>query len=267
MKNITDIQELKNIQLDILKYVDNFCQLHKITYFMCGGTLIGAVRHKGFIPWDDDIDIMMKRDDYERFIELFSKEKSYYKVYSHHIQKKYPHAYAKVADDRTVLLNNINGAIEMGVNIDVFPIDDLPDNEKIIKNLFEKSFSLNRKLSLKQIKISTNRSIIKNIILLIGRFIYSFTKVHKVIVSLNENATKYRGSNGMKCADLVAGFGYKEIQDRSNLSKAIKMKFEDTEFMAPIGYDKYLRGMYGDYMTLPPKEKRTSHHDFSAYWK
>lgn len=71
----------------------------------------------------------------------------------------------------------------------------------------------------------------------------------------------------MKCADLVAGFGYKEIQDRSNLSKAIKMKFEDTEFMAPIGYDKYLRGMYGDYMTLPPKEKRTSHHDFSAYWK
>lgn len=267
MKRITDVSELKTIQYEILKVVDKFCVENEITYFMCGGTLIGAIRHEGFIPWDDDIDIMMKRDDYERFIELFAKEKSYYKVYSHILQKDYPHAYAKVADERTVLLNGINGAIKMGINIDVFPIDDLPNDEKEIKHLVEKSILLNRKLLLKQIKLSKKRSLIKNVIILIGKILYSPISVHELLVQLNTNAVKYRGCKGEKCADLVAGFGYKEIQDRKNLSKVIKLQFEDAKFMAPIGYDNYLKGMYGDYMILPPIEKQISHHDFVAYWK
>lgn len=266
MKPINEINELKLIQLNILKHVDHFCRQNNIPYFICGGTLIGAVRHNGFIPWDDDIDIMMKRDDYERFIQFFSQNDGYYKVYSHKLQKEYPHAYAKVADERTLLVNNINGAIKMGVNIDLFPIDDLPDEDYLVKELFNRSFALNRKLSLKQIKLSKNRSIFKNLILILGRVICSYISTYELIERLNQNAVKFRGCKGSKCADLVAGFGYKEIQDRENLAETIEVKFEDSYFLAPIGFDKYLRGMYGDYMKMPPKEKQISHHAFEAYW-
>ena len=98
------IEELKEIQINILDYVDDFCKRHHIKYFLSGGTLIGAVRHKGYIPWDDDIDICMLRSDWERFVELFSKEKNTdYRVYSHLIEKSFVFPYAKVSYEKTIL--------------------------------------------------------------------------------------------------------------------------------------------------------------------
>lgn len=267
MKYINDLEELKSIQLNILVDVDRFCRENNIRYFMCGGTLIGAVRHKGFIPWDDDIDIMMLREDYSKFIKLYSKEKGYYKVFDFTLQNKYPHAYAKVADERTVLMNEIHGAIQMGVNIDVFPIDDLPDDKESVVRIIKKSLRLNNILSLKQIKYNNKRSLYKNLALLIGRVLFCWYPTKNILKELNNNAIKYSHSQGQKCADLVAGFGYKEIQDRANLQDVIELPFENHTFFAPVGYDNYLRGMYGDYMQLPPVEKRVSHHEFRAWWK
>lgn len=131
MKEI-NTEDLKRIQIQILLHIDVFCTKHELRYFISGGTLIGAIRHKGFIPWDDDIDIMMLREDYEKFIVLYSQEdKSPYHLYSHNQLHSYPYPFAKMDDSRTILKEDINEAMVFGVNIDIFPIDIAPRSEKI----------------------------------------------------------------------------------------------------------------------------------------
>lgn len=262
-----DNDELRTIQLGILKHVHNFCDEKKIKYFMCGGTLLGAVRHKGFIPWDDDIDIMMLRTDYERFLEEYPNHQTEYKLYSIRNYKKYPHTYAKVSDERTCLIEEMHGAISIGVNIDVFPIDDLPDDKKKISRIVNRNISLINMLLSKQLIWRKERSLWKNIIIILGRICLSPISCKTLINQIERNAISYHGVNGSKCADLVAGYGEKEIQDRSNLAQAILIPFESEKFYGPIGYDNYLKGLYGDYMQLPPVEKRISTHTSHAFWK
>lgn len=139
MKLITK-QELRDVQINILDAIDSFCIGKNITYWLCGGTLLGAVRHKGYIPWDDDIDIMMPRTDYERFIVEF-KGFDYLKVISHNTDESYPFAFATVNDTRTWKKETRlrkKYAKNICVNVDVFPIDSLPDDQKEIKRIFKR---------------------------------------------------------------------------------------------------------------------------------
>ena len=128
MKEI-EIEELKRIQIGILKHLDAFCKENNLTYFMCGGTLLGAVRHKGFIPWDDDIDIMMKREDYDKLIALYPKnDNSNFKLFSYELDKSFPYPFAKMDDCRTIFEEEINDSYKIGVNIDIFPIDYITED-------------------------------------------------------------------------------------------------------------------------------------------
>ena len=266
MKELT-ANELKQVQIDIMKFVHNFCEKNGIKYFICSGTLIGAVRHKGFIPWDDDIDIMMPRDDYERFISLFSKENGRYKVWSHKLQDNYPFPYAKVTDEKTYKRENIIGAIELGVDIDIFPLEDIPDNDIEVKRLFAIGKKYNGMLTLKQTTLSKNRSIFKNIALVIGRLVLIFKSVHSILEELDKNAQKYHGNGGCRSADVVFCIaGMREIQQKAYYEKTILMPFEKEYFVAPKMYHEFLMTRYGDYMKLPPVEQRVTHHSFVAYW-
>ena len=103
MKPITDISEIRAIQLDIMQDIHDFCEQNSIRYFLCAGTLIGAIRHNGYIPWDDDIDIMMPRPDYDRFMDIYNSKGGYYKFIDHKINNKYALPFGKVYDDRTIL--------------------------------------------------------------------------------------------------------------------------------------------------------------------
>ena len=140
MREITD-KELLQLQLDILRDVDAFCRKNGIEYFLVGGTGIGAVRHGGYIPWDDDIDIGMRRPDYNRFIESFNGSYSHLKVYAPEINLNYYAPYANVCDTRTLLDEGENGHRKdpIGVKIDIFPYDPIPSDEKLFESLRSKS--------------------------------------------------------------------------------------------------------------------------------
>ena len=261
-------EDLKKIQLEIARHIDLFCKKHGIRYFICGGTLIGAIRHKGFIPWDDDIDIMMMRDDYERFIcEYASEDKSKYNIFHHSLNDKYPYPYAKISDSETIFHEEIKESFELGVNIDVFPIDIVPEDTEIQNKMYRTAGKYMRIITLKRLPMAKRRGIVKNAVLFVSHLLLSFISFKTIVHKLGQNASKYRHTASSLCGVAVWGYGIREINDMSNYDKSIYMPFENIELPVPFGYDKYLHGIYGDYMQLPSKDKRMTHHHFQAYWK
>lgn len=267
MKNITT-EELKQIQICILQHIDAFCREHNLHYSISGGTLIGAVRHKGFIPWDDDIDIMMLREDYDRFIRQYSKEdNSPFHLYSNVLQRKFPYPFAKIDDSRTVMEEEIREAQTMGVNIDIFPIDAAPMDEEEQTRMLKRIHRLIMILSLKRLPIKKRRGLVKNFILALSHMVLSFYPTKRIIDSIVHHAKEFEGQETTKCGCFVWGYGKKEIHDTSDFSDYVSLEFEGVRFMALKGWHNYLTSLFGDYMQLPPIEERVSHHHFIAYWK
>ena len=263
MKQI-DSKTLKEIDVATMTDIDRVCKKHNINYTMIGGTLIGAIRHKGFIPWDGDIDIAMKRCDYEKFIDIYSKEKGEnYRILNNKLNPEYYYQFSRVVDTRTEVeefaMKPING---LGIFIDVFPIDNI--NSKFIKlKLAVISFFV-KGLAFKTTKCTHNgKSKIKNIIksLIYNKnYQYYFDKVQEY--SQKENNKKCD-----KAGVLVCGTGEKDIFYKELFDEYTYLTFEDKEFMAIKDYEYFLKHRFGDYMKLPPKEEQVDHHTMSAYWK
>lgn len=267
MKKITT-DELKKIQMDILDNIDAFCRNNNLKYYICGGTLVGAIRHNGFIPWDDDIDIILPRKDYDRFISLYSSIKhSPYKLYCFELDDNFPYPFAKISDERTVFEEEINNAVSMGVNIDVFPLEDLPDDISLRKKIYKISNCWINILTLKRLPLDRRRGIAKNIFLFISRLFFKIIPTQVIVKQIIKNAQSYKDNNSLYVGVVVWGYGMKEIIKREYVSNVDYHPFEDRSYLIPSGYDKYLTNLYGNYMQLPPVEKRVSHHHFKAWWK
>lgn len=265
MKEISTTQ-LKGIQLEILIEIDKFCRQNNIRYSLAFGTLLGAIRHKGFIPWDDDIDIMMLREDYNRFISSFSNKN--YKVRYSHIDRQYICPYAKVEDIRTIMEEPTNYPVEIGVNIDIFPIDNFPNNHEECTKLQRVKHLLNIIHDLKGIKIARNRSLGKNIILYLAQLLfkpisqrYITKKIENISQKNNHKNTSWKG-----CI-VPTNNSLKWKLPSELFDNYCDILFEGHYFQSIADTDKYLTANYGDYMKLPPIEKQVTHHVFHAYWK
>jgi len=268
MRQINDLKELRKIQMDILSYVDKFCCENKIIYSLAGGSMLGAVRHKGYIPWDDDIDIFMPRNDYDNFVELFSKSHHpYYRVITAHNTKGYYQPYANVSDDRTIIHEvGIEREVHEGVNIDIFPIDFVPENPNSQKSIIKKELFLRDLFTIKGLKWESKRSIMKNLFMAVSKFVLLPVRrkwLSRRIELLAKNACKEYSS---KSACLVWGIGIK-IMKTSIYENYQDWNFEDRIYKGVVDYDAYLSSLYHNYMELPPIEKQISHHVFEAYWK
>lgn len=259
--------ERKQLLINMLVEVDRFCRKNGICYFLTGGTLLGAIRHQGFIPWDDDIDIAMFRPDYDKFSLIFNnKYEGSLKWIDLNNTEDYYLPTGKIIDTRTLLIENVGYAVPIGVFIDVFPIDNIGEDKELAKIKITIKKLIERFMLLKYAKVSRPRSIIKNFIILLcklcpfnGRMIAKKRdEMNKKIIF--EKSSKY-------VANLYGAWGIKEITLRSNFETSLKVEFEGHLFNIPSGFDNYLRDLYGDYMTLPPPDKRVSHHDNVAYWK
>lgn len=261
MREITELDELKQIELDIMKKIHSFCEEHEIKYYLAYGTLIGAVRHQGFIPWDDDIDIQLMREDYEKFLKLFPAEarKNGLELVNESTNRFYCRPMSKVIDSRTELKEKeFRGDDIIGVFVDLFPLDGVSPNR------FHQRITLWR---LKFWKLMLLANIKEygdfNILGCVLRFLTSVISNKKKVKIFNRIASSMPIKQTVKCYSDP----YNVEADVSLYKDVIKLQFEDAAFWAPAGYDEILTKTYGDYMKLPPEDKRIPHHVSDVYWK
>ena len=269
MRKITDLEELKKIQLDILLKVHAFCEDEGLRYSLDSGTLLGAIRHKGYIPWDDDIDIIMPRPDYRRFLNEFNGYFPELEVYAPELDWNYYAPYANVCDTRTILKEGRNGhrKTELGIKIDIFPVDGAPADYDEYLLVLKKIDRLNlmlqsKRLSLRPFDYSfrTTASVIYHRLISVFR---SYSSIQKEISMICQSFTFDDSAYAAK----LSYTSTKNRSPRETFEKYECCDFEGHSLKIIQDYDAFLRKMYGDYMKLPPENERVPHHNFEAYWK
>jgi lipopolysaccharide cholinephosphotransferase len=271
MKEIT-LDELKKIELGILEEIDKICKEQNIRYSLCGGTLLGAIRHGGFIPWDDDIDIFMPRPDYNRFVEYCSKNSTPFALLCNKTDERYGYLFAKAMAKNTVIKeeNNNPKNIDMGVYVDVFPIDGLADTREEAEKKFSKS-RFKRELLVannwKKFFRSKTRKWYYEPIRFAFFILSRFARPNKLISAIEKIYPEELFENSKYCATICGSYRDREIAEKEVYTEFVDIQFEGKTFKGLAHYDKYLSNIYGDYMKLPPKEKQVSHHMFEAYYK
>ena len=267
MKKIL-IEERKLILIEILNVIHEFCVLHKIQYSLGYGSLLGAVRHKGFIPWDDDIDIIMLRDDYRKFELLFPQLlDGKYKFGTVSRDSEWPLPFGKVYNSQTCLIENKANTPLIGVNIDVFPMDYFPD-DKISSFIYKCIFkTLCYCLRGKLYKINQDTPLIKKIIAISIKIILVFIPgthtLVKWIDKLSNNASKTKSDRVYYWPSI----GGSSPIPLSMFKSLIMVPFESKLYFSVSDPNGYLIAMYGpNYMTPPPEKNRISYHTNDAYW-
>ena len=266
MKLIT-LNEKKKILLGMLVEIDKFCKKNHINYFLTGGTLIGAIRHGGFIPWDDDIDIALLRNDYEKLVSIFQSESGNIELRDFRNSSNYMWPYAKFIHNKTVLIENGNKSASIGVFIDVFPLDNVPGTFDEVKRYLKKVLFWKNLLSIKHLHVRVGRSLFKNTIVILGKVLFLVPDKF-LIRKIHELSIKYQYADDCTyVCSFTGSYGEREITKKHLFTSYLNCLFEGHEFIIPAGYDEFLTKLYGDYMTPPPKEKRVSTHVSVEYWK
>ncbi len=258
------MNELQSKILDILKWTDSVCREHNIRYFLMGGSMLGAVRHSGFIPWDDDVDIAIPRKDYERLYEILcKKEHSVYCVETYkNDSSDYFYPYMKIYDKTTTLIEKSSRKLKRGVYIDVFPIDGLANYQKKQKKYFKKIRIFVNFLSAKTCCWNKERKLFKNLAILAATFVPLIGGYNKLLCKIDTLCQKYDYDSSEYVGVLAGTYGEKEIMPQYYYGTPTEYMFEGLKCFGVEQYDLYLTKLYKNYMQLPPEEKRVSPHSF-----
>lgn len=261
------LEELKQHQIGILDAVASFCDRNDIHYYLSGGTLLGAVRHKGYIPWDDDIDICMMRADYEQFIRTFNAESEQYQVKSIENDPKFLREYGKVLDTRTVLYEPDEKGKKLCVNIDLFIMDSAPADDQVVTEMYDRRDQLRRKKILREQSKYQRVTGFHSLWYYIQGVFQRMVPERYYVWQLVKNAKRFDDPNSEFIGDFSGIYhGLPRTKVRRELfDEVVPLDFEGKKYKAPVGYDAWLTALYGDYMELPPEETRVSHHRFVAY--
>lgn len=264
--NNQELRKLQLTQLDMLKEVKRICNKNSIHYILTDGTLLGAVRHKGFIPWDDDLDVAMLRPEYEKFIQVASRELSKdYFLQTWKTDQDYPFPYAKILKNNTKCTEAVTKGTRVrdGIFIDIFPIDKCGSSEEMNSQI-QKYIIWTKILLMKCHYKVWNATGAKNSkinylpFILLSKLFTKKSLIRKVELITNEWNRKY--SNSLFCYENT-GYNFKQwIMNVHNVDSYTEIQFEDDTFSAPERYHEYLDDIYGDYMQLPPVGERENRH-------
>lgn len=266
-KKYLSLEEYHAVLFDMLKQVDSICHAERLRYFLSGGTLLGAIRHKGFIPWDDDIDLMMPRPDYEIFLKRAEKRlpKRYILAFPDRT-KDYSQPWIRIFDTRVAVDDSgMQRTLTRSLFVDIFPIDGLPSNRALSNLCFTRVRAWDILLKCARRKALYPDERLK----WLKKPMMALTRVRplpKYAVSLNKSARRCSFERAHYAGVLATThYGSRERMPVEVFRGSVQVPFEGGFFPAPIGYDTYLSRLYGDYMQLPPEEKRVSQHNLHAY--
>lgn len=263
MKKLTH-EEIQHIELQILLNFTKFCQEHNLRFYLSGGTLLGAIRHRGFIPWDDDIDICMPRADYERLLMVY-KSNDIYQLSSNHLNNSlFP--YANLKDMRTYVKSKYIRN-DSHLWIDIFPVDGLPDSLNLVKDIYKECNFYRRIFLLEDARLGEGKTTFRKYLKYILKPISILYGKKRCVEKIEQIAKKHSYQDCKYVGAVTWGlYGAGERMLKSEFEKQVMVEFEGHQFPAFSCWDSYLKGLYGDYMQLPPVEKRQTH-DMKVYVK
>ena len=257
------VEETKQVELSILTRFDAFCREHSLRYYLAYGTLIGAVRHKGFIPWDDDIDIQMPREDYVKLLSIYPKDGTLRLIAP--TDPDAEHTFAKLVDTETVKVEGghkyKNDADYRGIDIDIFPLDGQPSDGEEYRKWYHKLRKVYRKIWMRELELTGDLKLSFKLAIVCFKAIRVFIPKREKLL---ERAAAlhamypYDSSEYVGCIESYFN-GIGNRNPKSAYGDTVLLDFEDKKFPAPVGYHDILTNMYGDYMQLPPEDKRESH--------
>lgn len=279
-KEKLSLKEIQRIELDILKYLDKVCRDNDIKYYLSSGTLLGAIKYQGFIPWDDDIDVILVREEYQKLMNVLKNVSGRYQLLSLYNRNDYYYPFAKLVDTKTTLVENAKPIKDLGIYIDIVPMDGYINNGfekevyrlRFIKNMVVRRFKIKNCIRYDFDYLKNERKKIAN--KKIKDLIYMFCDMisrplgYLFWVKLyDKKISKVKLADAKYLGVKTGGFGIKEIFKKEDIVEQDYYLFEGSKFPSFKNYDLYLKSKFGDYKKDPKEEQKRSHHQFEAYWK
>ncbi|MGT2771443.1 LicD family protein [Streptococcus marimammalium] len=262
MRQMLTLKEIQQYELNMLKAFVSFCETHSLRYFLAGGTLLGAIRHNGFIPWDDDIDILMPRIDYEQFLKLhdiFEKE-TVYRVASNRLNNL-NQPFCKLFDTRVFAENNFTyDKNERHLWIDILPLDGLPADDKKVKKIYKILGIARMLLRIQKAKANTGKTPMKRFLKKFIKWPLKLIGMSRLVRFIDHYSQRYSVASSKFVGAVAMGlYGSREKMPKESYLQAVKVNFEGLEVNAPSSWSYYLTSIYGDYMTPPPISEQNGH--------
>lgn len=270
MKELT-LQEIQLETLSIMKKIHSICVEQNLKYSLAYGTLIGAIRHNGFIPWDDDLDIYMPRTDYEKLADYFvshKKELSPLMWFSYETVQNYPYLITRICNTKFTMESENEKKCGMGTFVDIYPLDGAWDGKR--KFFYNKAwFYSSMYFSKSRIHYVKPKGMLKKIVKRFSYFLSKFYSKESIRKKLLKFSKKYEYNKSDVVGCIIWGSNPKTrtVAKRTDFDNLTLHKFEDTEFYIFENYDSILKTEYGDYMQLPPESERVGHHFYKIYRK